>query len=230
MKKVISLSGGLDSTILLYKLAHEFGPENVVAINYFYNQKHFIELECASTTCGKLGVQKKVVDIGFLGDMVKGASALISDSDIKMPTIKEILGHPQPVSYVPFRNLILLSLTLSFAEANGADEVYLANQQQDMYAYWDTSQDFIDSVNNICNLNRLHNISLVAPFTHMSKADEIKLGLELGVPFEDTWTCYTGPDKDGRACGKCPSCAERIKAFMQNGIKDPIPYAIEIPW
>jgi len=146
-----------------------------------------------------------------------------------MPTIESILGHPQPPSYVPFRNLVLFSIAFTFAESNEAQFIFNGLQAHDLYSYWDTSQEFTDRLNSITVLNREHNIKLVSPFVQFSKKDEIIVGKELGVPWIDTWTCYVGEQGHG-ACGKCPSCSERIMNFAQAGLKDECPYEIEIPW
>jgi 7-cyano-7-deazaguanine synthase len=228
--KVICLSGGLDSTILTYKLVDEFGPDKVKALTFQYGQRHDIEIQKAKITCEKLQVEQKIIDITFLGDLVSSVSSLAKNSEIKMPTIKEILGHPQPVTYVPFRNMIFLSLALSFAESNEADSVYISSQQQDLYAYYDNSQEFIEGINNICKLNRLHDIKVITPFIYLSKTDEILIGQKLNVPFEDSWTCYSGPNESDEACSTCPSCSERIQAFIKAKIPDKIKYSINLDW
>lgn len=228
-KKAISLSGGLDSTILLYKLVHEFGAENVKALTFNYGQRHSIELEKAKLSCSKLGVDHKVIDIGFLGELVSPVCSLIKNSEINVPSIKEILGHPAPNTEVPYRNMIFCSLCLSFAQSVGADSVYLSLNHIDIYSYWDTSSAFVEAINNISSLNRMHQIQLITPFVDIGKVEEIAIGLKLGVPFEDTHTCYN-PNEKGESCGKCGSCAERIKAFMRNNTVDPIKYSIDIDW
>lgn len=230
-KKVISvLSGGLDSTILTYKLVNEFGVDNVHALTFWYQQKHNIELEKAKLTCSKLGITHHIVDIGFLGDMVRGVSALVSGSDIQTPTIKESLGNPQPLSYIPNRNMILISIATAYAEAMQANAVYLGLQMQDTHGYFDTTSAFVEAINNVNILNRKNLIEIKAPFIELDKASEIKIGINLNVPFEDTWTCYSGHDEEGKACGKCLSCADRIGNFIKAGIKDPVPYQIDINW
>lgn len=255
MKKISVLSGGLDSTILTYKLVNEFGAENVIALTYQYGQKHSIEVEKAKITCSKLKIAHMILDISFLGDIIKNVSALSNTGIVATPTIQEVLGDPQPKTYVPFRNLILTSIALSFAESNGADEVYLGLQQHDLYLYFDTSQEFVSAVNSVAILNRQHEIKIIAPFIDMSKKEEIAIGVKLNVPFEDTWTCYnpvkaidvldeknesatmgnvllvySGAGFHFKADTTCPSCAERIQNFAKAGIKDPIKYSKDINW
>lgn len=226
----VILSGGLDSTILTYLLNNVYIDGRLTAITFNYNQRHAYELECAARTCQKLNIPQKVIDIGFFGDLVSKVSALSNKKDVAVPNIKDVLGDPQPVTYVPFRNMMFLTLGLSFAEVNNASLLFIGLQAHDLYMYWDTTPEFVERFNHIAALNRQHTIQTCAPFVNLSKKEEIELALELEVPFEDTWTCYAGPDENGAACGKCPSCAERIKNFMDAGVKDPIPYAIDIPW
>lgn len=238
-KIVVVLSGGLDSTILLYSLVNELGKDNVFALTFDYNQKHKDELDCAKRSCQKLGVNHKIIDIPFLGEIIKNVSALAAESDIETPNIKDVLGDPQPVTYVPYRNLILSSLAFSFAESNGCSEVYLGIQSHDLYSYWDTSSQFVEALNRVSMLNRQHKIEIKTPFVNMSKQEEIAIGLKLGVPFEDTWTCYDPVNSNDLsskqnivpiACSTCPSCAERIQNFILAKVKDPIDYAKEIDW
>lgn len=230
--KVVSvLSGGLDSTILTYLLVERYGAENVYALSFNYQQKQRIELVRAATTCNHLGVTHKVLDMGILGDIARTVSTNISGSDIAMPKIKDVIGDPQPVTYVPFRNLILNSFALSYAESIGAQYVFSGLQATDAYGYWDTTADFVNSINSVAQLNRKSQIRLVAPFTGLSKDEEIGYAMQLKSPplFEHTLTCYD-PDDQGRSCGVCPSCSERLNAFIMNGMRDPVEYSIDIPW
>lgn len=229
MKKVSILSGGLDSSILTYKMVNDFGADNVIALTYNYGQRHNIEIEMAKKTCAHLGIPHHIVDISFLGDIIKNVSALSNQKIVDVPTIREVIGDPQPPSYVPYRNLILLSLGLSFAESNGADAVYSGLQAVDEYGYWDTSTPFVNNLNAVSSLNRKNQILIEAPFINLKKCDEIEIGKSLNVRFEDTWSCYKGEYEKG-ACGICPTCAERIKNFAVAGITDPIPYQVQIPW
>ena len=230
---VVSLSGGLDSTILTYLLVEAYGEDNVACISFNYNQRHDIELQKAKTTTKKLGVRHKVIDTSFLGELVKDVSAMVK-GDVATPTVQDILGDPQPVTYVPYRNMILSSLTASYCESIGFNAVAMGIQAIDSYSYWDTTPDFARSINEIFSLNRKANMRIITPFVDLTKVDEIEMGIELGVPFEDTWTCYNpeipptrfgpGPDDEPKCCGICPSCAERLAAFEKVGIKDPLNY------
>lgn len=233
MKNKISiLSGGLDSTILTYKLVAEFGKDRVIALSFNYGQKHSVELEKAKQTCHKLGIRHKVIDISFIGEIIAPVSALASGSSIQTPKISEVLGDPQPPTYVPFRNMLMSSMAFTFAESNNADEVYAGFQAVDLYGYWDTSEFFVENMNSVTKLNRQNQIQLVAPFIDWTKKDEIILGKELSVPFEDCWSCYNPQDVEGvlHSCGECATCAERIQNFAKAGIPDLVPYAKNIPW
>ncbi len=229
-KNVISiLSGGLDSTILTYLLVNKYGNEKVIALTFNYAQRHYVELYKSKKTCQKINIKQKILDIEFFGDLVENVSALSGKSKIEMPDIKEVLGDPQPVSYVPYRNMLFLTLALSFAESNNSDNIFIGVQSCDLYNYWDTTPEFIERINNVSMLNRKNQIQINAPFVNYTKKDEILLGQKLNVDFSLTHTCYN-PDELYQSCGTCPSCAERIKNFMEAGLKDPISYQIKIGW
>ena len=227
---LVVLSGGLDSSVATMMLVDKYGSDHVKAVTFNYNQKQKVEIQQAYILCKKLGVEHTILDLSVLGEIARPLSANISGTDITMPNIKEVLGDPQPVTYVPYRNMILLSLALSQAEVLKCSKVYTGLQVHDEYGYWDTTQKFVDTMNNVIKQNRTHKVEIVAPFSHLSKADEIKIAIELGQfdLLEYTMTCYE--PKGIVSCGKCPSCAERIMNFMKVGRKDPIPYAIEIDW
>lgn len=225
------MSGGLDSGIMVMMLTEKYGADRVFALSYDYGQKQRKELEKAAELCSVLGVGHKVLDLSILGEIAEPISANISGSDVEMPTIQDVLGDPQPKTYVPFRNTILLSLTMAQAEASNASHVFTGLQVHDEYGYWDTTQKFVDSMNAVAAQNRTHKVEILAPFSLLSKAQEIEICKEMGK--EDllihTLTCYN-PDSEGRSCGVCPSCAERIANFAKVGMVDPIPYQKEIPW
>jgi 7-cyano-7-deazaguanine synthase len=230
VKKVaLSLSGGLDSTTLLYCLVKKYGAENVYALSFDYNQKQSIELEKAKISCDKLGVVHKVINLSFLGDIVGKVSSNIKGSTIAVPTIQDVLGEPQPVTYIPFRNLQFTSMLLAFAEANECGAVALGIQAVDFYGYWDTTLEFVQAMQNICDLNRKTQITMCTPFVELTKVDEITIGTELGINYADTISCYD-PNEHGDACGTCPTCVERIKAFATAGIIDPTTYQKELNW
>ena len=244
-KIVVSLSGGLDSTTLVYLMVNLLGKDNVYCLSMNYSQRHSVELECAKRTCAKLGVAHKIIDIGFLGDIVSGVSAMVV-GDVKTPTIDDVNAAKEVKTYVPFRNAILSSITFAFAESVGADAIALGVQfgdyaNNEAYYYWDCSKKFTETMQQLADLNDKHKISYVAPFVELTKADEIKLGLKLGVDYGNSWTCYLGKSdgekteywtepaggrnlitrKHFQPCGVCPSCVGRAEAFKSLGIEDP---------
>lgn len=223
-KALVVLSGGLDSTTSLRLAIEDY--EVVEAISFFYNQKQSVELTLAAETCKRLGVFHKVVDISFLGDIAKSTCTNISGSDIAMPTSAEVQGIPQPVTYVPNRNMIMLSIAASYAETKGINDIICGFQSSDTYGYHDTTNSFLDKINNVLSENRTHVIKVLAPFINLSKYYEVKAVYELDGNvdlFKTTITCYN-PTSDWKSCGVCPSCVERLQAFEQMGIADPIAY------
>ena len=228
-KVALSLSGGLDSTTLLYMLVDKYGKDNVFPVSFTYQQKQCIEVELAKASCDALGVHHHIVDISFLGNIARNVSANISGSDIDMPTIVDILGNPQPPTYVPFRNLLFSSMILSFAEANQCGAIALGLNSNDQYNYWDTTPEFVSALQNVVDLNRMNKIEVFTPLVSLNKTEELKIGLKLGCDYSKTVTCYD-VDEHGHSCGVCPSCAERIMAFKNIGIEDPITYSKEINW
>ncbi|MNE18070.1 7-cyano-7-deazaguanine synthase [compost metagenome] len=228
---VVVMSGGMDSTIAARLAVEKYGAENVHALSFYYGQKQSIELEKAKENAASLGLAKhQLVDITFLGDMVRGVSANIVGGKA-MPTIKDVLGDPAPSTEVPFRNAILIMVTASYAQANGLQTIFTGVQAQDEYSYWDTTPAFIEAMNGVISQNRMHNIKVHAPWQGVNKAQEIAVLVEMDGNadlLKNTITCY---DPTGIvSCGKCPSCAERIANFAKAGLVDDIPYAINIPW
>jgi 7-cyano-7-deazaguanine synthase len=215
---------------MTYLLVEKYGRDHVFALTYDYGQKQKREIDMAIKTCIHLGIKHKVLDLSILGEIVKEVSANIAGTDVAMPTIKDVLGDPQPKTYVPFRNMILNSLAFSFAESNNASHVFTGLQVHDEYGYWDTTQKFVDCMNSVAAQNRTHKVELLAPFSQLSKYDEIEISKELkNVRLDYTLTCYD-PDVSGRSCGVCPSCSERIQNFIRANVRDPIPYVHGVDW
>jgi len=228
---VAVLSGGLDSTIMTRMLVNMYGVARVSAISFNYGQKQIRELAMAGVTCDDLGIEHKIVDFRVLGDIVRSVSANIKGTGVDMPTITDVLGDPQPVTYVPFRNMILNSVAFSYAEVKNASIIFTGLQSRDLYGYWDTSSAFVDNMNAVASLNRQHQIRLHSPFVNLTKKDEIEMAQKWNFVHKLRYTlsCYN-PDTQGRSCGTCPTCAERIKAFMDLKLVDPIEYQKEIKW
>lgn len=230
---VVVLSGGLDSSITARLAVEKYGASRVHALSFFYGQKQAVELQKASEVASSLNLKKhQLVDISFLGDMVRGVSANISGTEIAMPTIQDVLGDPTPPSYVPNRNSILLMITASYAEANNSDVILIGLQCHDCYGYWDTTPSFVGAMNQVLRENRKDPITICAPFLHQNKATELAILSEMdgnvGLT-TNTITCYN-PTLEGVSCGTCPSCAERIQNFAKAGFIDKIPYSITLPW
>ncbi|MBO8173458.1 MAG: 7-cyano-7-deazaguanine synthase QueC [Bacillaceae bacterium] len=225
-KAVVVLSGGLDSTTCMGIARHE-GYE-LYPITFHYGQRHNREVEQARKVADFYQVpEHRIVDIGFLRDI--GGSALTDTSmDIRTDGVKEDI----PSTYVPARNMIFLSLAAAYAEVIGAKVIYIGVSAVDFSGYPDCRPAFIESMEQTINLatrtgTEGTRIRIKAPLMHLSKGDTVKKGLELGVPYELTTSCYQGGDE---ACGVCDSCQLRIKGFKEAGSIDPIPYAIEIDW
>ena len=224
------LSGGLDSSVLLHAIAREFGAGNVHALSFDYGQRHAVELECARAQAAAAGAARHaILDLRFLGPLLAPGSTLIASGG-EVPDLADIAEADlvQPPTYVPNRNMMLLSLAAAYAEAQGIGRVYYGAQAQDEYGYWDCTAEFLERINSVLGLNRKTPVQVFAPFVANSKADNVRLGVELGVDFANTWTCYRGladistRPEQRRGCGTCPACIERLNAFASAGIPDPL--------
>jgi 7-cyano-7-deazaguanine synthase len=220
---VTLLSGGLDSVTLLHYLVKERNLQPAV-ITFLYGQKHNKEVELAQTQARLLGCNEHLIlDLAQLRPLFT-TSALVAPN-IAIPTIEAVMGDPQPATYVPNRNMIFLALAAAYAESHSAGTVYYGAQSHDMYGYWDTTPEFLAQLNQLYHLNRHTPIHIEAPFIHHSKTDILRQGLALGVDYSLTWSCYQGQTA---ACGQCPTCAERLQAFANLDIEDPLPYQIRL--
>jgi 7-cyano-7-deazaguanine synthase len=226
-KAVVPISGGMDSTVLLHYAASKY--DNIVAVSFDYGQKHREkELNCASFQVESLNqsIDYRFIKIPFFKDICQ--TSALTNNNIAVAKAKDVMGDPQTVNYVPFRNLMLLSISLGIAESTGASAVFHGAAQADSVAgFWDGSVEFLDQINKVSDLNRRNRIKVVAPLIDKSKAEIIKLGVDLGINFNNTWTCYEGGEQ---ACGECTACALRIKGFIDAGFIDPLHYKIQIPW
>lgn len=227
----IILSGGLDSTIAMRLTVEKYGAPNVSALTFDYGQRQSLEIERARESTALLGVKHHVVDASFLGKIAQGFSANV-DRAVQMPTIQDALGDPAPKSYVPNRNMILLSIAAAYAEVNNAQYIFCGLQSVDEYGYHDTTPSFVASINASLAHNRKNKITILAPFNRLTKLDELNILQELDGNIDlvkHTLSCYN-PDEEGRACAVCPTCSERINNFIKFGKADPNPYQIYIPW
>ena len=216
-KAVLILSGGMDSTTLLYKIIKDGFDPHVLSINY--GQKHSKEIKFARKTCKKLKINHKVIDLRLVGKQLLQGSALTS-KNIDVPE-----GHfednSMKATVVPSRNLLLLSLAISYAVSIKASNVFYGAILGDLVIYPDCRPEFVDAVKNVAKLCDWQPVEIIAPFLTMDKGDVVKLGIELGVNYKWTSTCYNGKEL---ACGVCGSCQERVAAFVKAGIVDPIKY------
>ena len=221
------ISGGIDSTVLLHHAVKVRQFERVYPITFSYGQRHKKEIEFAKRTCEELSLDNHlIIDLDFFHKIITTSS--IINRDMSIPKLRDVLGDAQPTSYVPFRNMMLLSIASAYAESVQADTVFHGAALIDSQSgYWDGSKEFMTSINNITSLNRKNRITIEAPLIDMSKGDIIQMGISLNIDFSNTWTCYEGLDK---ACGECASCGSRIKGFIDNRIKDPVEYSKDIPW
>jgi 7-cyano-7-deazaguanine synthase len=222
-KAVVILSGGLDSTTLLYWVIRQGFP--VHALSFDYGQRHGKELEYAKKTCRKLGISHRVIDLRSLRELLM--TSALTNNDVEVP--EEHYSHEsQRLTIVPNRNAIMLNIALGYAMSIGAEKVFYAAHFNDRAIYPDCRWEFVESMNVTAKLSCGDPLlEVAAPFIHKTKAEIVGLGHELGVPFSDTWSCYKGKEK---ACGVCGTCRERIEAFQLNGLRDPIEYEIEVEW
>ncbi len=221
---VVLLSGGLDSSVLLHHVARDLACPVIHAVSYNYGQRHSKEIDCARWQAERAGVaEHRVIDISFFGQLVRAGTALVNGGDA-VPDLADLSASDltQPPTYVPNRNMMLLSIAAAYAEAHDIQDVFYGAQAQDEYGYWDCTADFVDKINGVLALNRRQPVVIHAPFVTMRKAETVKLGIRLGVDFAHTWSCYRG---GAAACGRCPTCVERKNAFREVGIDDPITYA-----
>jgi 7-cyano-7-deazaguanine synthase len=217
VKAIVLLSGGLDSAVALY-LAKSKGYE-VYALSFSYGQKHTKELEFAKNLAKKAGAKEhKIVNIALNS---WGGCSLTDDSmEIKTGNTET---SDIPDTYVPARNMVFLSVAASYAEATKAQDIFIGISQVDYSGYVDCRQEFIDAMEKAINqgtelaVEQKKPIMIRAPFINKTKAEEIILGLELGLDFADTWSCYKGGEKP---CGECDSCLLRANAFAEAGVED----------
>lgn len=215
-KALVVYSGGLDSTVLLYKLAAESRAAG--ALGVLYGQKHAKELEFAKFNCENLGVEYAQADLSQLGALFGKSSLTDAETEVPEGGYRE---ENMKSTVVPNRNMIMISVAAARAIAVGADSVAYAAHSGDHAIYPDCRPEFADALAGALRLCHYFPIGLERPFVGMSKSDIVRLGADLGVDFSKTWSCYKG---GGRHCGKCGTCAERKEAFRLAGIPDPTEY------
>lgn len=223
-KAIVLLSGGLDSTTTLGIAANE--GYNCHAITFRYGQRHEAELACAKKIAAHFGVRDHViVNIDL---RAFGGSALTSDLDVPKNRNASEMSDGIPSTYVPARNTIFLSFALAMAESRGIRDIFIGVNAIDYSGYPDCRPEYIAAFQTMGNLATKAGVegdpfAIHTPLIDLQKADIIKRGLELGINYALTCTCYD-PDLAGNACGQCDACSLRLKGFAQNGIKDPAAY------
>ena len=229
MKAVVLSSGGLDSTTCLGVVIDKLGKENVSTLSVYYGQKHDKELECARKVAKYYGVTHYEIDLSEIMQFSNCSLLKQSDKEIEhkeyAEQLKETNGNPV-ATYVPFRNGLFLSAVASLALSIYSDdevEIYCGMHADDAAgnAYPDTSVEFNEAIGKAIYLGSGNKVRVISPFVNMTKAQVVAVGTKLKVPYELTWSCYEGHDK---ACGKCGTCIDRLKAFELNGLEDPIEY------
>ncbi len=222
-KAVVLLSGGLDSATVL-AIARSEGYE-LYALSFRYGQRHVFELEAAARVAARIGVadhRTAVIDL-----RVFGGSALTGDIDVPKGRTADEMGHGIPITYVPARNTIFLSFALAWAEVLGSSDIFIGVNALDYSGYPDCRPEFIEAFEKMASLATKAGVEgrqalkIHTPLIAMTKAQIIKKGLELGVDYGLTSSCYD-PSAAGKPCGECDSCVLRRKGFEENGMEDPL--------
>lgn len=224
-KAVAILSGGIDSSTLLFQLVKSRQFDEVHAITFIYGQKHQKEIESARRIATSLGVEHKVVDLSDLKNILLSA---LTSKDKEIPNVPASAAHYETLkdTVVPNRNAIFLAIAVGYARSIGASVVYYGAHFSDRGVYPDCRKEFVDSFQETARLGTGDaEIRVEAPFVERTKTEIVRLGIQLQVPYELTWSCYVGGDIH---CGKCSSCRERKRAFDEAEVTDPTVYTQSI--
>ncbi len=223
MRALVLSSGGVDSTTALAMAVKKYGNDNVVSLAMYYGQKHDKELKASEAVAEYYKVEHIVLDLEKL--FTYSDCALLKGSNKEIPSesygeqLKKTNGSPVS-TYVPFRNGLFISVAASIAISKKCNIIYYGAHADDSAgnAYPDCSPEFNKAISDAVFLGSGGELKIEAPFVNLNKADIVRKGLELNVPYELTWSCYQGGDKP---CGICGTCIDRIRAFKLNGIDDP---------
>ncbi len=223
MEALVLFSGGVDSTTCLGIAVDKYGSENVLALSVSYGQKHTKEIDSARAVAKHYGVELYELDLSEMFrfsdcSLLKGSSEEVPHESYA-EQLKETNGSPVS-TYVPFRNGLFISSAAAIAISRGCSVIYYGAHSDDAAgnAYPDCSEAFNNAISEAVWVGSGNQVRIEAPFVSKTKADVVKMGLELGVPYELTWSCYEGGDVP---CGKCGTCIDRAKAFAENGVSDP---------
>lgn len=224
MKAMVLLSGGVDSATALGIAVDKYGKDNVIALSVMYGQKHDKEIGASDAVAEHYGVEHLYLDLSKIFQYSDCSLLKQSHEDIPESSyeeqIKETKGEAPVSTYVPFRNGLFLSSAASIALSKGCSLIYYGAHADDAagFAYPDCSVDFVNAMNEAIWEGSGHQLKIEAPFVKVNKANIVKMGLELKVPYGLTWSCYEGGEKP---CGKCGTCIDRAAAFAANGVEDP---------
>ena len=224
MKALVLSSGGVDSTTALALAVIRYGKDNVIALSVSYGQKHDKEIQAAKAVSAFYGVEQLFLDLSKIFQYSN--CSLLQQSTEEIPEesyamqIEKTEGEKPVSTYVPFRNGLFLSSAASIALSKDCSVILYGAQADDSagFAYPDCSPMFNDAMNQAIFEGSGHQLKVEAPFVNMTKAEVVKMGLELNAPYELTWSCYEGKDVP---CGKCGTCIDRAAAFAANGVSDP---------
>ena len=224
LRAVILSSGGLDSTTCIAIAVKKYGKKNVSTVSIFYGQRHAREMSCARMVADFYGVNHYEFDAAEI--MKNSNSALLNTSTKNLDHStygEQIQKNSRVETYVPFRNGLMLAMAASFTDGifDGEDaEIFIGVHQDDsaVNAYADCSENFIRAMTDAVSIGTYGKLKICAPFLGKTKADVVKIGLELNVPYELTWSCY---ERGEIPCGKCATCLDRAAAFAANGVADP---------
>lgn len=224
MKVMVLLSGGLDSSTCLAKAVKEYGAENVIALSILYGQKHEKEIEASNKIAAYYKTEHITIDLSMVFKF--SGCSLLAGSDREIPSesyseqLKKTGGSPVS-TYVPFRNGLFLSSAAAVALSKGCSKIYYGAHADDSAgnAYPDCSPAFAAAMNEAIYQGSGFQLTLETPFVGLTKAEVVKAGTELKVPYELTWSCYNGGEKPCHICG---TCRDREEAFRKNGLTDPL--------
>jgi len=224
-KAVVLSSGGLDSTTAM--AIAKFEGFEIYSLSFSYGQRHAVELEAAQKVADALGVTEHLVINMDLNKI--GGSSLTDDIDVPKKRDEQATTQEIPVTYVPARNTIFLSFALAWAEVLESSDIFIGVNAVDYSGYPDCRPEYIDAFERMANLatkagvEGITKIRIRTPLIHLTKAQIIQKGMELGVDYALTHSCYD-PSPQGLACGECDSCFLRKKGFKEAGVKDPTKY------
>lgn len=230
MKALVLNSGGVDSTTCVAIAVDKYGKDNVVTASLYYGQKHDKELKCAQKIADYYGVRHIERDISSVMEFAKDVCALMKGGEeIEHASYAEQIkehGEGRVATYVPFRNGLFLSIAAAVADSifpGEKVEIFYGAHADDAAgrAYADCSPEFAAAMDEAINIGTYGNITVNRPLINLNKAGVVKIGLGLNVPYELTWSCYEGGEKQ---CGTCGTCIDRKAAFEANGVKDPVEY------